>query len=346
MANVMTKKARAILLSMVLPAILLSGASYQGVTEALGRSLYTAPGRLIDLQGRKIHVTCTGDGKPTVVFEASGLSSSTEWEALLPQVARTSRACAYDRAGMGWSDPVSAERTPRDFVDDLHAALAGAGERPPYVLVGHSAGGVLVRAFQAAHPDEVCGLVLVDTATATMLGRWSQVVPRMLRSLGRARWLARLGLLRLANPLHIDGRSAALTYRARTMTAAQQLVSALPDALRSLPVTTSLPTVVLTHARGGDWAGPGTIDPEDEVAVEADWQAAQLELAAGPRARLVVAARSGHMIPAEQPELVVSAVGYPATAMVPGGAARRVPCARCLFVRRAARRFRPISSYF
>ena len=124
----------------------------------------------------------------------------------------------------------------------------------------------------------------------------------------RGRWLATVGLLRLINPLHIEGRSAALTYRPRTMIATDQLLGAIAAILPSLPPTLPVPTVVLTHARGGDWAGPGVIGPLDEAAVEYDWQAAQKELAKGPKSKLVVADQSGHMIPAEEPDLVVKAV--------------------------------------
>ena len=124
----------------------------------------------------------------------------------------------------------------------------------------------------------------------------------------RGRWLAAVGLLRLANPLHLEGREAALTYRPRTMVAAEQLVSATSAILPSLPPTLPIPTVVLTHGRGGDWAGPGVIGPLDEAAIEYDWQAAQKELAKGPKSSLVVADKSGNMIPVEQPELIVQAI--------------------------------------
>lgn len=299
---------RVVALVLLLPPV--AGLLYQTASEARDQARYPAPARMLDLVGRAIHVQCAGSGAPTVVFESSAFSSSTEWDVLLPQVARSGRACAYDRAGMGWSDPVSGPRTARDFVDDLHAVLAAAGERPPYILVGHSAGGVLVRAFQAAHPDEVSALVLVDTAPATMMKRWPQIIPRWLQSLSRGRWWAQFGLLRLANPFHIQGRSAALTYRPRTLTAAHQLVGAIRPALLVLPTVLELPTVVLTHARAGDWAGPGTIEPSEEAAIERDWQAAQKQLASGARARLIVAAQSGHMIPAEQPELVQEAIDW------------------------------------
>ncbi len=301
------KKLVIVLLLLTIAAIV-AGAVYESKQEDKDAAAYKPTGTLVDAGGRKLHMVCTGQGAPTVVFESSGLSSSTEWEKLLPEVGKEHRACAYDRPGMGWSEPAPGERTASDFVEELRGALTAAGEKPPYVLVGHSAGGPLVRAFASAHPNDVVGLVLVDTATASVFSRWPKTVAKMRSNLSRGRWLAAVALLRLANPLHLDAREAALTYRPRTMIAADQLVGAVAAILPSLPPTTTVPTVVLTHGRGGDWAGPGVIGPLDEAAIEYDWQAAQKELAKGAKSSLVVADKSGHMIPAEQPDLVIQAI--------------------------------------
>jgi pimeloyl-ACP methyl ester carboxylesterase len=287
---------------------IVGGAIYESKMETKDATAYPAPGKLVDVAGRKLHLVCTGAGAPTVIFESSGLSSSTEWEKLLQEAGKKHRACAYDRAGMGWSDGVDGERSASDFVEEIRGALTVAGEKAPYVLVGHSAGGALVRAWQAAHPDDVTGVVLVDVATSSVMSRWPKTVAQMRTNLHRGRWLSTVGLLRLANPLHLEGRDAALTYRPRTFVAGDQLVAAAGAILPSLPPTLPIPTVVLTHARGGDWAGPGVIGPLDEAAIEYDWQAAQKELAKGPKSSLVVADKSGHMIPAEQPELVLQAI--------------------------------------
>lgn len=301
------KKLVIVLLLLTIAAIV-GGAVYESKQEDKDAAAYKPNGTLVDAGGRKLNIVCAGQGAPTVIFESSGLSSSTEWEKLLPEVGKEHRACAYDRPGMGWSEPVSGDRTASDFVEELRGALTAAGEKPPYVLVGHSAGGVLVRAFAAAHPGDVAGLVLVDSATASVFARWPKTVAKMRTNLSRGRWLASVALLRFANPLHLAGRDAALTYRPRTMIAADQLVGAAAAILPSLPPTTTVPTVVLTHGRGGDWAGPGVIGPLDEAAIEYDWQAAQKELAKGPQSSLVVAEKSGHMIPAEQPDLVIQAI--------------------------------------
>ena len=127
------------------------------------------PGRLVDIGGRALHFLCTGSGAPTIVLEAGASSFAIDWSLVQPEIARTHRVCSYDRAGSGWSDPRTDVETPRRIVADLHAALAASGEKPPYVLVGASAGGLYVRTYQLEYPAEVIGLVFVDPATEDRL---------------------------------------------------------------------------------------------------------------------------------------------------------------------------------
>jgi L-ascorbate metabolism protein UlaG (beta-lactamase superfamily)/pimeloyl-ACP methyl ester carboxylesterase len=120
------------------------------------------PGKLVDIGGRKIHVNCSGSGSPTVVIEAGSVSFALDWLLVQPDASKTTRVCSYDRAGLGWSDPSGRPETAETTVADLHAALVAAGEKPPYVLAGHSIGGLYVRAYQLAHPKDVAGIVFVD----------------------------------------------------------------------------------------------------------------------------------------------------------------------------------------
>ena len=122
------------------------------------------PGRLVDVGGRRLHLYCTGQGSPTVVFENGGGAFSIDWALVQPAIAKTTRACSYDRARHAWSDPSPSAETAASVARDLHALLAAAGERPPYVLAGHSMGGIYVRIFERRYPGEVAGLVLVDSS--------------------------------------------------------------------------------------------------------------------------------------------------------------------------------------
>jgi pimeloyl-ACP methyl ester carboxylesterase len=136
--------------------------------HAQAPELPPALGQLVDIGGRRLHILCAGTGQPTVVLEAGASSFAIDWTLVQRDVARGTRACAYDRAGMGWSDP-PAPGARASTVDDLRKLLVAAGERPPFVLVGASRGGLFARAYQADHPADVAGLVLVDPATEDRL---------------------------------------------------------------------------------------------------------------------------------------------------------------------------------
>jgi pimeloyl-ACP methyl ester carboxylesterase len=125
---------------------------------------YPPPGRLIDVGGRKLHLHCSGKGRPTVILMAGGGAFSIDWALVQPRVADTTRVCSYDRAGLAWSDPGPADETVEQTIGDLHALLQAAGERGPYLLVGASIGGIFIRAYQRAFPDEVAGLVFTNSS--------------------------------------------------------------------------------------------------------------------------------------------------------------------------------------
>jgi pimeloyl-ACP methyl ester carboxylesterase len=121
-------------------------------------------GQLVDIGGRKLHIHCTGTGNPTVIVENGGAAFSFDWELVQPEVARFTRICTYDRAGYAWSDVGPEFDSFNQAGHDLHLLLMKARIPGPYVLVGHSLGGLLVRNYQAAYPTDVVGIVLVDSS--------------------------------------------------------------------------------------------------------------------------------------------------------------------------------------
>lgn len=125
---------------------------------------YQPPGRLIDVGGRKLHLYCSGKGSPTVILMAGGGAFSIDWALVQPRVAEQSRVCSYDRAGLAWSDSGPADETVEQTVGDLHTLLRAAGEKAPYLLVGASIGGIFIRAYQRAYPNEVAGLVFTNSS--------------------------------------------------------------------------------------------------------------------------------------------------------------------------------------
>ena len=162
-----TRRGLAGLLVLVVGGLIV-GAAYQTSAEYRDRRRYAPPGRLIDVGGYRLHLYCTGSGGPTVALDAGLGGFSLDWSLVQPQVAAATRVCSYDRAGNGWSEPGPAPRDAVQVAKEWHTLMARSGERGPYVLVGHSLGGLHARLYASTYPQEVAGLVLVDpTPTAT-----------------------------------------------------------------------------------------------------------------------------------------------------------------------------------
>ncbi len=133
------------------------------MAEAADAKTYPPPGQLVDVGGHRLHINCTGTGSPTVVI-VSGLGDwSTSWGVVQPEVAKTTRVCTYDRAGLGWSDASSLPSDAAQFAKELHTLLQNANVPGPYVMVGHSLGGFIVRIFAHDYASEVAGVVLIDS---------------------------------------------------------------------------------------------------------------------------------------------------------------------------------------
>jgi pimeloyl-ACP methyl ester carboxylesterase len=147
----------------VMLALASLGGGYQTLGAAADAKAYPMPGQLIDVGGHRLHLNCTGSGTPTVVLEpaAGEMSSNLGW--IAPAVARATRVCVYDRAGRGWSEPASTAQDGAQIATDLHTLLQRGHVPGPYVLAGHSFGGLYVLTFAARYPDEVAGMVLVDS---------------------------------------------------------------------------------------------------------------------------------------------------------------------------------------
>lgn len=141
------------------------------------------PGRLIDVGGHRLHLDCRGSGLPAVVIDVGAGAWSIFVRHIQEQLAGEAQVCTYDRAGMGWSDPGPAPRTNKQMAEELHTLLRRAGVPAPYVLVGHSLGGLNVRVFARNHPSEVAGLVLVESAHEN---QWNRLPPEAYAALGGA----------------------------------------------------------------------------------------------------------------------------------------------------------------
>jgi D-alanyl-D-alanine carboxypeptidase len=280
-------------------------------------------GALVDIGDRSLFLSCSGTGSPTVILESGLNDTAAVWSAVQGEVARTTRVCSYDRANVpgGASDPSDpTASTPRlrsaaELVADLHALLAAAAVPGPYVLVGHSVGGLLIRQYAAIYPDDVAGLVLVD---ATHEDNWA----RLEEEIGPELW-----------PQAVEQFTRAVAGGFLEPLDLEVTAAEVRDAREARPLP-SIPLVVLTHTQPPDAAMllPG-------LSVEASerlWGEQQADLTTLlPNSQQILAEQSGHYIQLDQPDLVVNAIadvienvrdlnrwGTPAMAMPTNGAAQ------------------------
>jgi pimeloyl-ACP methyl ester carboxylesterase len=170
----------------------LASATYQTVASARDRRRYPPPGELVDIGGRRLHLWRAGESSPAVVVAPSLGEPGYGWAEIQRRLAQHATVVLYDRAGLGWSDP-GPWPTGRRMVADLHALLEAAGIPPPYVLVGHSSGGLLMRLYQATQPEQVAGLVLVDSSHPDQEHRLRVHGWRLSRPRWRLWWWLRIG---------------------------------------------------------------------------------------------------------------------------------------------------------
>ena len=305
--------------ALIIVGLAVVGAIYERIAEVRFARRHPPSGRLVEIGGRRLHLLCKGDAPgPTVVVEQGAGSPSVVWEPIQAQIAGFSRVCLYDRAGYGWSDPAPAGRSLTDRAEDLHKLLAGAGVPGPYVLVAHSYGGAISRAFVAKYRADVAGLVLVDTPEEAVIFRpaFADYRRQFLRMVGIGKGAARLGLVRLimgAISRPEGGMTPDMNDRMVGFISNPSFGDPLGDELASLANGRDelkatggpgglgdLPLVVITHEK--PFPGfAGLLEP--------GWREGQERLAGlSSRGRLVVAHKSNHMIHAEEPELVLDAV--------------------------------------
>lgn len=264
------------------PGSLATGSGSVAASPTVGsptpEPLATPETQTVDIGGRSLRIDCQGSGSPTVVLEAGLTGDHRTWERVAPALAKRVRVCAYDRANVGWSDTAPTPRTAEDVVDDLATLLEKSGEKGPYVLVGFSFGGLTSQMFAATHPEDVAGLVLVESNHPDEVDDfWEHLTPAQIEE-DRA--------FMADNPEGID------------LEASFEQAQASAD----LP---NVPLVVVTAGISEGWPEAWG-DPKLFDRIRADHQKDLVGKI--PGGLQVIAERSTHQVPSQEPEVVVGAV--------------------------------------
>jgi pimeloyl-ACP methyl ester carboxylesterase len=283
----------------ILLVLLVAGAIYESSAETADAQAYPPPGQMVDVGGHRLHINCTGEGSPTVVIEAGLGDWSTGWGYVQPEVAKTTRVCTYDRAGWGWSEPGPEPRDANQIAKELHTLLQKANIPGPYVIVGHSLGGLPVRVFTHDYPGEVKGIVLVESMFP---GQTGYATPSIVIS--SSPLLARFGLIRLLfKPLGLinyvppsENAYVSLFVRPKSAQALVDEIQEIPNSMAQAGAVSTfgdLPLIVLTGKLNQT---PG-------------WQVGQAELPKlSSKSQQLFADKSGHTIAIDQPDAAVAAI--------------------------------------
>jgi pimeloyl-ACP methyl ester carboxylesterase len=319
-----------IICSLSLVGLLLLGLSYQAIASALDASHSPPPGKLVDIGGYRLHINCTGTGSPTVILDAGLGGSSLDWSLVQPAVARFTRVCSYDRAGYGWSDTGPGPRTSQQIVKELHLLLARAQISGPYVLVGHSVGGLNMRLYAYHYPGEVSGMVLLDSTNEHQFAPFGtypaffppQQVSAVEQQLLLYRGAALFGVARLAlqtglyplenaaaypafvQPIHLAQAEQTRYYATQhdEYAGLQESAAQVRAARTASPSYGHLPLIVLSQDYSQDHSPQGK-------QTAATWDALQQDLASlSSNSRQSVAAHSGHYIQLDRPDLAIAAI--------------------------------------
>jgi protein-S-isoprenylcysteine O-methyltransferase Ste14/pimeloyl-ACP methyl ester carboxylesterase len=296
----------------------LAGLIYEAYADARGAREFPAPGVLVDVGGRRLHLLCLGEGDPVVIFESSGFGNASSSARARERVATRTRVCSYDRMGQGWSDAGPSVATFDDLARDLAVLQDRAKLRAPVIVVASSIGGMTAEMFARRYPERVAGLVFVDAASSEGLPRALPWVGRVTALACAAGLAARLGAVRLIDPFGIENgepseearRSAAVTYGGKqwaAMCAMARGVRSRPGVFDGVPpLRGDIPLVVLSasseeeHVPGFQW-------------LSADLRAQRIvshrALASrSSKGRWMMVPDSTHLIASSQPDAVAEVV--------------------------------------
>lgn len=302
---------------------IVTGVAYQFDKLRADARRFPQEGRSVDIGGYKLNINCKGEGSPTVILEAGLGVPAISWRNVQAGIAKFTRVCSYDRAGYDWSDPGPMPRTTSQVVKELHTLLLNAGERPPYILVGHSFGGNPVRIYASHYPAEVAGIVLAETGHEDLklpenfqelVGqelsrrRSSQRWAQLLYWLGISRFEARMDIENPAVPFDQQEWNYFVLKPIFKATAIGELetLSEANEELRAAGNLGDKPLIVLIAS---DLRFDLPLGPEEEADVHGLRVDFEKRLALlSTRGKWVMVSGTSHMIPFERPDSIVNAV--------------------------------------
>jgi pimeloyl-ACP methyl ester carboxylesterase len=305
-----------------------AGFIYEEVGRRRDRERITQIGRSVDIGGRSLNIYCSGTGSPAVILSTGNAQPGYAWSHIQPEIAKFTRTCWFDRAGEGWSDPGPFPRTSEATARDLHELLKRADVPTPYLLVGHSLGGLDVRVYNGLYPGDVAGMILVESAHEEEPKRAPKVFlgPTLPRSLWRPLNLLvaganRFGLIRLIAPSVQLPADPTKGTREQIVEALRQQPKAIATSAGNATAPASYeqaraagglgdhPLLVLTRGRPFGEGGGSEMDREVAAYYQVWAHELQAQLAKlSSRGRQVIVANSGHGIPDEAPAAVIDAV--------------------------------------
>lgn len=295
----------------------------EGAAVSSAQARHPMPGEMVGVGDHRLHVVRAGSGGPSVILESGSGEVASGWNAVASALEGRTTVVRYDRAGTGRSEPSPSPRTAEEIASELHTALEAVGAPKPYILVGHSLGGLYVREYTRVYPDDVAGLVLVDARPEDDARRTADLLPDGAGTAALPTWVPSLlkatGMLRLGNGVLLEGLvpaaqrqeflnvTASSTYF-QTQREEADLIAPTEDALRGQDLG-HLPVRIISRGLPQDYAAAG-VDDETGVELERIWQDGQRRmLGLSTDSRLVIAERSGHLVPMDQPDIVVDEIG-------------------------------------
>ena len=289
------------------------GRIYQVMSEKADMARFPPPGELVNVDGHLMHIQCLGEGSPTVIIEQGLQGVSSAWEDITKQISTFTRVCAYDRVGLGYSEPIGHQTRSTEVANILHKLLEGAGIDDELVLVGWSAGGVYIREYHRLYPKNTRAMLLVDSSHEQQQTRLRPLSEGgSTATLEIARYLAPIGLLRLSGlvrqqienspvPDDLKPRLIALYHQSHVaQTVLNESESFTQDTQSDSPPAPvgDLPLIVLTRGTN--------VETEEEQAIRDQMQRELVELSTN--GKQIMAADSGHGIQYDQPELLIGSV--------------------------------------